>query len=86
MACACSGSRLAPLRSAHPTTDFPLAEIGRAEIVPDDADALEAIVTMGSSVRYRLKEFTRWDSVSRRIRVRSKPRLSAVAIGRGVAL
>ena len=49
----------------HPTADFLLAEIGRAEIIPDDADALEAIVTMGSSVRYRLN----WNSpaVTRRL-------------------
>jgi regulator of nucleoside diphosphate kinase len=35
-----------------------LAEIGRAEIVPDDANDLELIVTMGSSVTYRLN----WNS------------------------
>jgi regulator of nucleoside diphosphate kinase len=38
----------------HQGARFPLEEIGRAEIIPDDADDLPAIVTMGSSVRYRL--------------------------------
>jgi transcription elongation GreA/GreB family factor len=38
----------------HRGARFPLEEIGRAEIIPDDADDLPAIVTMGSSVRYRL--------------------------------
>jgi hypothetical protein len=38
----------------HQGARFMLEEIGRAEIIPDDADDLPAIVTMGSSVRYRL--------------------------------
>jgi regulator of nucleoside diphosphate kinase len=42
----------------QPAVRFLLAEIGRAEIVPDGANELEMIVTMGSSVTYRLN----WNS------------------------
>lgn len=38
----------------HPAARFLPSEISRAEIIPDDSDELESIVTMGSSVKYRL--------------------------------
>jgi regulator of nucleoside diphosphate kinase len=38
----------------HPAVHFLLAEIRRAEIVPDDSDDLKSTVTKGSSIRYRL--------------------------------
>jgi regulator of nucleoside diphosphate kinase len=39
---------------AHPVAYFLAQELARAEIVPDDSNELELVVTMGSSVRYAL--------------------------------